>query len=378
MVVKFLEPIADANQFPAPIVPATPKFRLSALHIRQSIDSDMSEALFTRNGRGAIGIAGTALKNKEKNIILIPSFHCPALVEPFIYLNYQIHFYPVNPDLTIDIEMLKDALKSNVTHCVVVRYFGFSQNNQAVIKILQEQQIKIIEDCAHSLFHFNKHFNRNETANVDASICSINKILPTIDGGALFLQKKYEARLSHVGWVEEIKACAFLLGIPQLVGKTKSFFSSSSLDETVSESPSMSKGERKLRYFQPIDLESASYRHTKLIFFHSALNNIRSARRQNFEYLVKNIDNPSIGKPLFTELTDDDVPYVTPFLLKDKKHFSTLRKQGIQILRWEEVATSECETSQSYRSCLVQIPCHQQLTREQLDFIVTSFNELLP
>lgn len=382
MVVKFLNPLADASQFPAPSVAATPKFRLRDLDLAQHTKGDVRQTTFTRNGRGAIGIAGSALKKKNaKNIILIPAYHCPALVEPFIWLDYEIRFYPVKPDLSVDISVLEQAMsQGDITHCVVVRYFGFGQNNNEVIQFLHTRPVEIIEDCAHSLFRFVDHFSDSgkQVPDVSASICSINKILPTIDGGALYLKQKYEAQLTHVGWAEEAKACAFLLGIPQLVAKLKSAFKKS--EEQVLEQTTgvVEKEDSRLRYFQPIDLASASYRHTKTIFCHSNLKDIRHQRRKNFDYLVENIRNPEIGSALFKQLNDDDIPYVVPFLLTDEKFFFDIRKKGIQILRWEEVAVSECQVSQNYRSRLIQIPCHQQLSTKQLNFIVNTLNELHP
>ncbi|MDO6709199.1 DegT/DnrJ/EryC1/StrS family aminotransferase [Aliiglaciecola sp. 2_MG-2023] len=381
MAVKFLKPLADASQFPAPSVTATPKFRLRDLDLAQHAKGDVRETIFTRNGRGAIGIAGTALRKENcKNVILIPAYHCPALVEPFIWLDYEIRFYPVKADLTVDISLLEKAISAgDVTHCVVVRYFGFGQNNNDVIRFLHKQPVEIIEDCAHSLFRFVDHFadSGKQVPDVSASICSINKILPTIDGGALYLKSKYEAKLTHVGWLEEAKACAFIVGIPQFVGRLKARFKKSK-NETAEVCAEPSEEDSHLRYFQPIDLVSASYRNTKSIFCHSNLKLIRKKRRRNFEYIVNNINNPKVGAPLFNCLKDEDIPYVIPFLLTDECYFYQIRKKGIQILRWEEVAVSDCSVSQEYRSRLIQIPCHQQLSTNQLNFIVDTFNQLRP
>ena len=115
-----------------------------------------------------------------------------------------------------------------------------------------------------------------------------------------------------------------------------------------------------------------------MIFCHSNLKYIRNKRRENFEFIVKNINNPDVGNALFKQLETEDIPYVIPFLLEDEKFFFDLRKKGIQILRWEEVAVSDCSVSQDYRSRLIQIPCHQQLSTRQLTFIVDTFNQLRP
>lgn len=383
MAVKFLSPIANASQFPVPTVSASPKFRLSDVNLLHSSELSLKHAAYTRNGRGAIGIAGKALKKPGKNVILIPAYHCPALVEPFIWLDYEIRFYPVNPDLTIDVNQLKIALSAgDVTHCVVIRYFGFSQNIQEVVSYLDQNGIYVVEDCAHALFAFLEHFSpkKHQDDRVSASICSINKILPTIDGGALYLKQPSQPNLQEANWADEAKACAFLLGIPQFVGKLKSWLGQSEQSATTqSDSTAQTDPEHedRLRYFQPVDLSSASYRHTHYILSKSDLDAIKIKRRRNYQYLLNGIANPAVGKVLFSQ-PEKDVPYVMPFLLSDDKHFFTLRSKGIQILRWEEIAISDCTISQEYRSRLIQIPCHQQLKRAQLDYIITTFNQLQP
>lgn len=386
MAVKFLSPLANANQFPAPCVSATPHFKLSDMHIAdinvfRSSPYNLDKVVFTRNGRGAIGIAGKALKKPGKNVILIPAYHCPALVEPFIWLGYEIRFYPVKDNLHVDQSVLESAIaQGDVSHCVLVRYFGFNQNVEQIAGYLQEQSIEIIEDCAHSMFRFLQHCEspRPAGAQVSASICSINKILPTVDGGALFMAKEINLHVQQTSWMEELKAFAYLMGVPQFLDRLKgNKKTGDASEEEDSTQPAPSDAEQ-LRYFQPIDIDSASYRHTQFILARSNIKKIREQRRRNFMYLLSKINNPLVGNPLYDKLDDLDVPYVFPFLLHADQHFFALRKKGIQILRWEEVAETDCQVSMTYRSRLIQIPCHHQLTQGQLDFVVDTINQLHP
>lgn len=373
MVVNFSNPLANASQFPTPDIFATPSFHLSDVNPLNRFILDAGELFFTRNGRGAIGIAGQALKNPERNVILIPAYHCPALVEPFIWLDYEIHFFPVQPDLSVDPDMLRKLIaKTSATHCVVIRYFGFSQNVEEIVQLLSETGLLIIEDCAHALFEFIRSVQRKDER-VSATICSINKILPTIDGGALNLNHRQSSGLRQTSWDDEAKAIAYLMGIPQWIDSLKK-----------KRQPAVATGTKAticapprtgFRYFSPEDISAGSYRHTKLILEKSNLERIKRRRRKIFEQLAKNINNPQVGSPLYTEL-GDSVPYVFPFLLEDERHFDTLRKQGIQILRWEELADSDCAISKGYRSRLIQLPCHQQLTDQQIDTMIDTINRL--
>ena len=188
MEVIFPPVMANASEFPPVTITASPKFKLRDLKLfPKSLNLDKVQ--LTRNGRGAMGIVGSALKyTNKKNIILIPAYHCPALVEPFIHLNFEIRFYPIQPDLSVNITDFKLLLSDDVTHCIVIRYFGFNQNINDVIQHAKQANLRIIEDCAHALFSFMGYGNSSNHNQVDAKICSINKLLPSIDGGALFLE----------------------------------------------------------------------------------------------------------------------------------------------------------------------------------------------
>jgi hypothetical protein len=386
MPVKFSHTIANASQFPVPTVLATPKFNLFDLALMQPSPPYMDELLFTKNGRGALGIAGQVLKDPEHNVILIPAYHCPALVEPFLSLGYKIGFYPVKNDLSVDLETLESMLDNEgATHIVVIRYFGFNQNVNAAIDLIASKNVHIIEDCAHALFSF-VDSARATDRKVSASICSINKILPSLSGGALKLHKKILDKsnveltsslssLNKPDWVSEAKAIAHLFGIPKWIDKCRGI-KPNTVSTSVISNNADDDAKQEMRYFRSEDVNSGGFHNTKFILYKSKQLEIRARRREIFRHLLKNINNSKVGYALYNKLDKDDIPYVFPFVLYDEKHFYALRNKGIQILRWEELASSGCDVCTVYRSLLIQIPCHQQLNTEQLNKIIATINEL--
>jgi len=370
MAVKFSLSLESAVNFPPPSILANPKFRLNLLSIRNQLGNNNEHCIFTKNGRGALAIAGEALKRDTENVILVPAYHCPALVEPFIWLDYQIRFYPVTDNLSIDLEVLEECLSSNVvTHCILVRYFGFNQNIEEVISALKQHNISIIEDCAHAFFAF-QHKLQTNSCRSDAQICSINKLLPSIDGGGLHMPKHALPELRPRGIMSEIKGILHTLGISQRLLKLKPSRATLPAKEDVKPASDV------FRYFVPEEKYNASYRHTKLMAQYSQLDEIAKIRRSNFEYIVSHIQNCSAGSPLYTKLTSEEVPYVLPFILNDASDFKKLRMLGIQALRWEEIAESTCVTSNTYREKLVQLPCHHQMSKCQMDKLIQSIKQL--
>ena len=375
MVIDFTPAIANSNQFPPAEVLASPKFYLSDINPYQRILKHSHNLLFTKNGRGAIGLAGSRLKKPGINTILIPAYHCPALVEPFIWLGYQIKFYPINDDLSTDISILEDMLQKNaITHGIVIRYFGFNQNADNVIALLKKRNVTVIEDCAHALFKLIDNLE-GQALQADACISSINKLLPTLDGGLLTINKHLPLPLAQCSWMQESKAAAYLIGITKYIEQIKNKLLPSPVPSVQINDIDISETIPEFRYFSPNDIHSASYRHTRFILFKSKFESIKNQRRAVFRYLVDNINNPAAGQLLYKDC-QKDVPYVLPFLLNDSKHFSSLREKRIQVLRWEEIAASGCKISNQYRTNLVQLPCHHQLTLSELDYIIETINAL--
>jgi len=370
MAVKFSVALESAANFPPPTILASPKFRPSFLTLKKQLDVDKEHCIFTKNGRGAIAIAGEVLKREGENIILIPAYHCPALVEPFIWLDYNVKFYPVNPNLSVDMNAFNALLaEGGVTHCVLIRYFGFEQNIDDVEIKLKQLNISIIEDCAHAFFAFqNNILNKDSTS--DAQICSINKLLPSIDGGVLYMPKHSLPTLSSQKWLREIKGLLHTVGISQRLLT----FKKSNTNVTSSTPTSVDASE--FRYFIPDEKHIASYRHTKFLAQYSRSHQIKQLRRKNFSYIISKLKNCKAGEPLYTELNASEVPYVLPFLLNDAEYFKALRMKGIQVLRWEEIAESNCSVSANYRARLVQLPCHHQMSEAELNRLIQSITEL--
>ena len=103
---------------------------------------------------------------------------------------------------------------------------------------------------------------------------------------------------------------------------------------------------------------------------------IINARRRNYRLLGKLFKDSDIGVPLYPELMPHEVPYAYPCILRDAGTFARIRNAGIPLLRWEELAPSACEISAAYRSKLIQIPCHQDLSVKDLGLIEATIKQM--
>ena len=82
--------------------------------------------------------------------------------------------------------------------------------------------------------------------------------------------------------------------------------------------------------------------------------------------------------PLKPTLPGSVIPYMVPFLLTEpKRTFPALKYAGVPMYRWEDVGESDCPIAKEYRETLIQLPCHETLTAEELDFIRVTVTKVL-
>jgi dTDP-4-amino-4,6-dideoxygalactose transaminase len=335
----------------------------------------LAQSQFFHSGRGALYFAAKALATAACNVVLLPAYHCPALVEPFIAAGYQIRFYPLAADLSIEQEQLSALLSADVTHCLVVRYFGNSLNTEQILAQLSARGIITFDDCAHDLKTFLQH-----PLHASARICSLKKFIASADGGLLQLQQPVKAELESHGLLRESKN---LLGLmrqqlsERLRDSQNSRLYPSTDQKAIAASPVMATSQScnsGLRYLTPIHQRTGSYLASGWQLRWMDLAATFARRQQHAQFLQTQLQHSALGRLLWSELSADSAPYVVPFLLNDSAGFDLLRSRGLQVLRWEELAPGNCPVSASYRSRLIQLPCHQELTTEQLADIVQAMH----
>jgi hypothetical protein len=98
---------------------------------------------------------------------------------------------------------------------------------------------------------------------------------------------------------------------------------------------------------------------------------VAGRRRAHFQRWLDGLAGVAGVRPLRGELPPGVVPYAFP-LLTDAGGlaFHALRSAGIPIWRWEDMARSPCPVAADYRLRLLQLPCHQSLNEEEVDWMI--------
>jgi perosamine synthetase len=304
---------------------------------------------YARNGLAIIAKALLAPGSK----VLLPAYHCPALVEPFVWAQCEVDFYPLNIDLSPDIGALTSKLPA-AEAIVLVPFFGFDHDIPGLVELARKYNCLPIEDLAHAA-----HVN---TLHGDYGVTSLQKFYPITTGGELLIANSVTSTRVAECWQESyirpyqwLVSDFFRKGVMKLRNRDRTYRSSSS----------------KFRYFDPSIVGEPILRRDIRQIAKQDHARIAAARRNNYQMLDAFFSHSRLGRPLFPHLGPDDVPYIYPFVLEKAEYFDLIRNEAIPLYRWEEICPSGCETSNIYRSHLIQFPCHQDLVDENIKRLIS-------
>ena len=88
----------------------------------------LNNAYFFRSGRDCLRYIAKYKKNEISNRIFIPILCCDSMVLPFKQNEYEIIFYPLNSDYSIDINFVNNNINNNDI-ILVSNYFGLKNDN---------------------------------------------------------------------------------------------------------------------------------------------------------------------------------------------------------------------------------------------------------
>lgn len=147
-----------------------------------------------RSGREALHLVALTEKlDKDATVILIPAYCCNSMVSPFEKAGWKVHYYPLNQDLTVDIECLRKLLIGLTPRAVLTMNFFGSSPTKEVVSCIRENTNRciVIEDFSHCTFSLDVIYD----GRVDYYVSSIRKSVGVCDGAVIVsnrrLDKKY-------------------------------------------------------------------------------------------------------------------------------------------------------------------------------------------
>lgn len=339
-------------------------------------------------GRYALGAAYRLAGIGTSGALLAPAYHCITMLDPALDLDAEIVLYPLRADLSLDYQQLDSQLavcRTPPRALLATHYFGRLQDFSRLRKWCDEHGLLLIEDCSHVLF--------SEHAQVNGAgrhghfvISSPYKFFPSPDGGLLYSPD--ENRLASVT-TRPATLTDELRGIKQSLEKqcpasTLMVHAIDSQIDALGNRPLIRGGEQISEYAKPSPLFSpslalvSSLRSSRLIARTSNLSKAIDRRQSNFHRLAQALSTLPNATPLYREIAETDVPYMFPLRINHPEpHFYWLKRLGVPVWRWDEMALSDCAVAQDYRLHLIHLPCHQSLTEKQMEWMIIALQKTM-
>ena len=145
------------------------------------------------NGTAALHLASLVLLNKGDKVITTPNSFV-ATSNSVLYVEAIPIFVDIQEDGNIDLDLCEEELKKDRSiKALYVVHFSGNPINQKKLKYLKESyNIKILEDCAHSLGATFEDIKAGSCENSDCSILSFHPVkhITTGEGGAVTTNSK--------------------------------------------------------------------------------------------------------------------------------------------------------------------------------------------
>ena len=316
--------------------------------------------------------------------VLLPAYNCPSMVAPFYDCGADVSFYKVSPDLSVDLDSVKDLIDSRTKALVITHYFGFSQDVVCIRRFCNDHDLLLIEDCAHVPYGDGLCSDLGSFG--DFAVYSLMKFFPVYDGGVLRLSSalanvstqsgrwQFEAKmvlntLERAWGFDRLRTLATLLSP---VFRLKDWLRGMSKNGSASQRPDFAPAASEGGFaFDDQWKRVRMSRFSRFVYAMTDTEAMSVRRREIYQRMVEELSDLNGIRVLFPTMTPSTVPYVVPVVVDHPERvFPVLKREGVPIYRWEDIDTEACTTSKLYSTGLFQFPCHQSLRNEEITWML--------
>ncbi|MBN9132355.1 MAG: aminotransferase class I/II-fold pyridoxal phosphate-dependent enzyme [Nitrosospira multiformis] len=387
--------------YPKPRIPTFPILSLQSFAVPQGehVPSilDFPLVKFVTSGRVAIALALQQMKIGKDDKVLLPAYHCAAMVEPIIWVGATPVFYKIHPDTSVDLEDVRSRLDSSTKLILVAHYFGFPQDMAKIRNFCDEHRIFLLEDCAHSFF--GEFEGRPLGSFGDYAVASSMKFFPIYEGGCLVSSRHDLASLmlTSAGAGFELKAMLNVLEkgfeygrlpfLQRLIHgplRLKNFIWDTLKERILKEKSTLGPGASEGGFgFEAKWVSKRSALISTYLIRKVSKKRIAENRRQNYVKFLQTLTGLPGCYFLFPDLPKGVFPYVFPLVVDDpEKRFRALKNAGIPVIRfgeflWEGMEATTCKTSVDLSRRVLQFPCHQELSQQEMAWMISEIRTVL-
>jgi len=384
---------AEGRLIPWPEVPAYPVLGdLGPLGVGGAVSADsgaagllaLGEPFFTTAGRTALAWAFKAAGLVPGDRVLLPAYHCLAMVEPVEWLGLEAVYYRLHDDLSIDLEDLEARLDPACKALVAVHYFGFPQDAARLRAFCDSAGLALIEDCAHSFYGSCAGAPMGSFG--DFAIGSLPKFFALRGGGCLVSSRHELPRqvLAGHGPVGNLQALVRELQMAHYYGRLRPLRPATLGAAATAKLLALAGlgGDPARLGCGAAGLETAAGWVARRSLATSDPEEIADRRRRHYATicrLLSGVPGITLLKP---RLETGVVPYMVPLRIPALgRIFATLEDRAVPMQRFGQFLAPAldqglCPVSDDLSHHGLQLPCHQSLWDDEIEWMVTQLADI--
>ena len=346
------------------------------------------DACLTVSGRTAILHALAWLGVRRGDRVLVPTYHCPTMIEPVVLRGAEPVFYPIAEDGTPDLPFLRGFDCTGAKVMLAAHFFGLPQDLSAVRTFCDERGLRLIEDCAHAFF------GRSHAAPVgamgDVAIASLPKFFPVVEGGCLVTRGAPQSALAAPGWLHEVRAAWDSFEIAAATGRlgalgagVRALTRAKNRWRQRARVQATGAPARQDSPYRTIDAARADHRAARFVRWivtSADAHRIASARRRNYLRFAEAFAHAPSLRPLFPALPAGAAPYVFPLRVDvPEPLYQRVRARGVPLYRWDilwpETPALAADAGRDWSTHVFQLACHQDMSEADVDAVAAAIHQ---
>lgn len=374
--------------FPPPAVPLLPAPDWSSLGAagNGTVDPALLDGTGVRHfsrGRYALHEAFRNAGVGVQGALLAPAYHCRTMIDPALALGAEVRLFAVNPDLTPDLDSIAAALAATpqARALVLPHYFGIEQPaalTAAIASLCRRHGATLVEDCSHA---WQVAALRAPMARADkghAVVASPYKFFACEDGGVLWSgadpAPAPPRRRSLIDEAKGVKSAWTRSRVAHTAPARRIGPGGSGACGVVL----AEGGSQPSPMYQRACEGQSSLALSRWVMRHTRLAPLVDGRRRNYRWWAEAVAGLAGARALFPELPAGCAPYMFPLEISmPDPFFFALKRAGLPVWRWDDMAVSDCGVADRYRLHLLHLPCHQGLSGAQMTWMTSLVKEVL-
>jgi perosamine synthetase len=274
-----------------------------------------------------------------RQVVLVPAFHCPTVVDPILHAGYRVRFFAVDDEMKIDVDDFLSKLGSDVAAALFIQYFGFNWIDDRLLAACREHDVRVIEDRCHSFLSANPlRLARNRA---DATIYSFWKLIPSVIGGGVLLGGDAIDERWPTTFRPDARDC-----VTRMKALAGQLFRDTPFGCRITKEAQVAKApvpaiRKPAREAYPYDVRAAKWRiprSAKAILLASDLATVVDTRRRHYEAYSSLLVQSEQFWPIRNALDDSTCPWGFPVLLTRRQERDYLiRARGVPVFTFGEV-----------------------------------------